>query len=104
MKNLAISLAVGVSALFTTAAVAAPVSADVLVQQGSNVQNARVVCNDSGRCWQERGERRVIINEPRDSYGYASRERHIEHRHYDDRGGIGFRAPGVSVGIGDDRY
>jgi hypothetical protein len=23
---------------------------------------------------------------------------------YEDRGGIGFRAPGVSVGIGGDRY
>jgi len=104
MKNLAIALAVGAGALFTTAAVAAPLSADVLVQQGSNLQNARMVCNDSGRCWHERGERRVIISEPRDSYGYAPRERHIEHRRYDDRGGVGFRAPGVSVGIGDDRY
>jgi hypothetical protein len=58
----------------------------------------------SGRCWHERGERRVILGEPRDSYGYGPRERYIEHRGYDDRGGIGFRAPGVSVGIGTDRY
>ena len=61
-----------------------------------------------GRRWRERGERRVIIGEHRDSYGYAPRERYIERREYqgydEDRGGIGFRAPGVSVGIGADRY
>jgi hypothetical protein len=63
-----------------------------------------MVCNENGRCWRERGERRVIIREPRDSYGYASRERYIDRRGYDEGGGIGFRAPGVSVGIGTDRY
>jgi hypothetical protein len=106
MKNLAISLAVGASALFTTAAFAAPLSGDVSIPQDSNIRNVRMVCNDSGRCWHERGERRVIINEPRDSYGYAPRERYIEHRGYDDRGGVGFHAPGVSagVGIGADHY
>ncbi|HLG84508.1 MAG TPA: hypothetical protein VKY22_26160 [Bradyrhizobium sp.] len=104
MKNLAISLAVGASALFTTAAFAAPLAGDVSITQDSNIQNVRMVCNDSGRCWRERGERRVIIGEPRDSYGYAPRERYIEHRGYDDRGGVGFRAPGVSVGIGADPY
>jgi hypothetical protein len=31
-------------------------------------------------------------------------ERYIERRGYEDRGGIGFSAPGVSVGIGTDRY
>ena len=41
----------------------------------------------------------------RDSYGYAPRrERYIERRGYGDGGGIGIRAPGVSVGIGTDRY
>ena len=69
-----------------------------------NIQNVRMVCNENGRCWRERGERRVIIRE-RDSYGYAPRERYIERRGYDeDRGGVRFRAPGVSVGIGTDRY
>ena len=32
------------------------------------------------------------------------RERYIERRGYEERSGIGFRAPGVSVGIGTDRY
>jgi hypothetical protein len=109
MKNLAIYLAAGASALFMTAASAAPLSADVSVASESNIQNVRMVCNENGRCWRERGESRVIVREPRDSYGYAPRERYIERRGYEgrgyeERGGIGFRAPGVSVGIGTDRY
>ena len=100
MNNLAISLAVGASALFVTAASAA----DISVSQESNIQNVRMVCNENGRCWRERGESRVIIREPRDSYGYAPRERYIERRGYEERGGIGFSAPGVSVGIGTGRY
>ena len=104
MKNLAIYLAVGASALFVTAASAAPFSAGVSVTPDSNIQNVRMVCNEDGRCWRERGERRVIIRDPSDSYGYAPRERYIERRGYEERGGIGFRAPGVSGGIGTDRY
>ena len=106
MKNLAICLGLGASALLMTAASAAPLPAEISVAPASNIQNVRMVCNENGRCWRERGERRVIIGEPRDSYGYAPRERYIERRGYDeDRGGgIGFRAPGVSVGIGTDRY
>ena len=75
MNGLTISLAVGASALLMTAASAAPLSADVLVLQQSNIQNVRMICNESGRCWRERDERRVIIGEPRESYGYAPRER-----------------------------
>jgi hypothetical protein len=106
MNNLAISLAVGASSLFMTAASAAPLSADLSAVPQSNIQNVRMVCNENGRCWRERGgESRVIIREPRDSYGYAPRDRYNDRRGYDeDRGGIGFRAPGVSVGIGNDRY
>jgi hypothetical protein len=104
MKNLAIYLAVGASALFVTTASAAPLSAGVSVAPESNIQNVRMVCNEDGRCWRERGERRVIIRDPGDSYGYAPRERYIERRGYEERGGIGFRTPGVSVGIGTDRY
>ena len=65
MNSLAITLAVGASALFMTAASAAPLSADVSVSPGSNIQNVRMVCNENGRCWRERGERRVIIRESR---------------------------------------
>jgi hypothetical protein len=88
-----------------SAASAAPLSHDVSAVPASNVQNVRMVCNEYGRCWREHSERRVIV-QPGDSYGYAPRERYIERRGYydEDRGGIGFRAPGVSVGIGTDRY
>jgi len=105
MKNLAIYLAAGASALLATVASAAPLSPNVSVAPESDIQNVRMVCNEAGRCWRQRGERRVIIREHSDSYGYAPRrERHIERRGYRDGGGIGIRAPGVSVGIGTERY
>ena len=104
MNKTAISFALGASALFATAATAAPLTADQLAVHNSNVLNVRMICNENGRCWRERSERRVIIGDPRDSYGYDRREGYVERRGYEDRGGIGFRAPGVSVGIGTDRY
>jgi hypothetical protein len=104
MNKLTIAFAVAAGTLFATAAGASPLSASQLIAPDSNIQNVRMVCNEAGRCWRQR-DRRVII---RDSYGYdAPRERYIErrdYRDYEDRGGIGFRAPGVSVGIGTDRY
>lgn len=104
MIKRAIFLGVGASALLVTAASAAPLFANATVSPESNVQNVRMVCNENGHCWRERGERRVIIRD-RDAYGYAPRDRYIERRgyydrDYEDRGGIGFSAPGVSVGIG----
>jgi hypothetical protein len=101
MKSLVISLAVGASALFVTAASAAPLSADLSVRPDGNIQNVRLVCNDNGRCWRERGERHVIIREPRESYGYER-----EHRGYyrERHEGVGVELPGVSVGIGARRY
>ncbi|WP_315702641.1 MULTISPECIES: hypothetical protein [unclassified Bradyrhizobium] len=104
MKALAIALAAAASTLVVTAASAAPLSANVSVAPDSNIQNVRMVCNEDGRCWRQRDERRVIIRDGRDAYGYAPRERYIERRDYEDRGGVGFSAPGVSVGIGTDRY
>lgn len=95
MNRLVLTLAVGASALFATAATAAPLVNGVTTLP-SDVENVRLVCNEDGRCFRERRERRVIIRE-RDSY---PRERYIERRGYEDRGGIGFSAPGVSVGIG----
>jgi len=100
MKTLVISLAVGASALFVTAASAAPLAADVSARPDSNIQNVRMVCNENGRCWRERSERRVIIREPRESYGYDRRRDYGDDR----RGGIGIQVPGVSVGIGSGRY
>ena len=105
MKTLAIYLAASASALLVTAASAAPLSPNAASAPDSNIQNVRMVCNEDGQCWRQRGERRVIIREQRDSYGYAPRrEGYIERRGYNEGAGIGIRAPGVSVGIGTDRY
>ena len=63
MKNLAIYLAAGASTLLMTAASAAPLSPNASVAPESNIQNVRMVCNEDGRCWRERSERRVIVRE-----------------------------------------
>ncbi|MEN3347158.1 MAG: hypothetical protein V7632_793 [Bradyrhizobium sp.] len=103
MNKLAISLAVGTSVLFATAAMAAPRIAIPAVAGDSNIQNVRMVCNDNGRCWRER---RVV----RESYGYDERRARYGERRgyggrgYEERGGVGIRVPGVSVGIGTERY
>ena len=103
MKTLTLALAAG-AALLATAASAAPLSIGS-VASDSNIQNVRMVCNEDGRCWRERGERRVIIRESRDAYGYAPREGYVERRSYEAREpGIGIRAPGVSIGVGVGRY
>jgi len=104
MRTFAIALAAAASALVMSAASAAPLSPVVPSAPESNIQNVRMVCNEHGRCWHERTERRVIIREGRDSYDYAPRDRYIERRDYRDRGGVEFNAPGVSVGVGSDRY
>ena len=104
MNKLAIALAAGASALFVTAASAAPLSNGIVALPDNAIEKVRMICDEEGRCWRERGERRVIIRE-RDSYDYAPRERYIERREYyndEPRAGIGFRAPGVSIGVGVD--
>ena len=102
MNKIALSFAVGASALFVTGATAAPLAINRLVAPEGNVQNVRMVCDESGRCWRQRSERRVIL---RESYGSdVPRERYVQRRGYEERGGVGFSAPGVSVGIGTGRY
>jgi len=63
MKKFAISLAVGASALFATAAFAAPLSNGMTTLPDGNIEKVRMVCNENGRCWRERGQRRVIIRD-----------------------------------------
>src|SRR5689334_8875836 len=102
MNKIAISFALGASALLVTAATAAPLAVNRLAAPDGNVQNVRMVCDEYGRCWRQRSERRVII---RESYGNdVPRERYVQRRGYEERGGIGISAPGVSVGIGTGRY
>ncbi|MDD1532881.1 MULTISPECIES: hypothetical protein [unclassified Bradyrhizobium] len=109
MKTFAIALLAGVGAL---AAVSGARASDIYTTSEYTdpdlVQQVRLVCDDSGRCYRTRSGSRVIV---RDSYNYMPRDRYYErrtyHRHYDDgpRAGVGIRAPGVSVGVGvGDRW
>ena len=107
MRKISIALLAGAGVLFANSAMAANVftnGATFLGMNQPNVEQVRLVCDDSGRCYRSRGSRRVVIQQSYgDSYNYAPRERYIERRgYYDDqpRPGIGFSAPGVSIGVG----
>jgi len=104
MKAFSIALAAAATTLVATAASAAPLAPDVSVVPQRGIQNVRMICNENGRCWHEHSDRVIIRERDRDSYAYAPRHRYIERRDYDDRPGVGFRAPGVSIGVGTDRY
>jgi hypothetical protein len=113
MRKISIALLAGTGVLFANSAMAADVFGNDATYSGMNqpsVEQVRLVCDDSGRCFRSRGSRRVVNQQGYgDSYNYAPRERYIERRgYYDDqpRSGIGFRAPGVSigVGVGNDRW
>ena len=96
MNKLIISLALGASAMFATAASAGPLSNGLAVIPDNGIENVRMICNEYGRCWRERGQRRVIID---DSYNYAPRELYIERRGYYD-GGYYNDGPSVGIGVG----
>jgi hypothetical protein len=113
MKKISIALLASAGVLFANSAMAAGVFSNDATYFGMNqpnVEQVRMVCDDSGRCYRSRGSRRVVIQQGYDdSYNYAPREQYIERRgYYDDqpRPGIGFSAPGVSigVGVGNDRW
>jgi hypothetical protein len=102
MRKIAIGLLAGAGALMASSANASDIYTSSEYSNPDLIQQVRMVCDDSGRCYRSR-ESRVIV---RDSYNYAPRERYIERRHYRDydepRAGVGIRAPGVSVGVGVD--
>ena len=102
MRKIAIGLLAGASALMAGSANASDIYTSSEYTNPDLIQQVRMVCDDSGRCYRSR-ESRVIV---RDSYAYQPRERYIERRHYRDydepRAGVGIRAPGVSVGVGVD--
>jgi hypothetical protein len=105
MKKLAISLAIGLSALLASGANAAPLATNLSMQPNSGIEHVRLVCDEYGRCVRTRADRRIVV-EPgyRESYGYyGPRERYIERRDYYDHGpsvGIGVGPGGVGVGVG----
>jgi hypothetical protein len=105
MKKLIIPLAIGATALFASAASAAPLSNGVSVMPDNGIENVRLVCDDSGRCYRTRGSRRVVVERDYgDSYNYYPRDRyyHGGYGYYDSgpRFGIGVGPGGVGVGVG----
>lgn len=93
MNKVFISLALGAGALFATSASAAPLSNGIAAMPDNGIENVRMVCDEYGRCWRQRGQRRVIV----DSYNYAPRERY--RRGYYD-GGYYNSGPSVGIGVG----
>jgi hypothetical protein len=102
MRKIAVTLLAGAGALFAGSANASDIYTSTEYSNRDLVQPVRMICREDGRCYQTRGGSRVIVE---DSYNYAPRDRYIERRSYRDwddgpRAGVGFRAPGVSVGVG----
>ena len=109
MRTITIALLAGVGALAAAGgAKAADVYTTGAYMSPDLIQEVRLVCDDAGNCYRTQGGARVIV---RDSYARMPRERYYERRTYRDwddgpRGGVGIRAPGVSVGVGvgSDRW
>ena len=106
MKNVVISVAIGLGAMLSSGANAAPLSASPSMMPDNGIENVRMVCDELGRCYRTRGGQRVIIQQ--DSYDYAPRDRYIERRGYYDGGyynggpsvGVGVGPVGVGIGVG----
>jgi hypothetical protein len=103
MRKIAIGLLAGAGALLTGSANASDIYTSSEYTNSDLLQQVRMVCDEDGRCYRSRSSRTIV----RDSYAYAPRERYVERRRYRDwddgpRAGVGFRAPGVSVGVGVD--
>ena len=104
MRKIAIGLLAGAGALLAGSANASDIYTGSEYTNADLIQQVRMVCDDSGRCYRSR-ESRVIV---RDSYNYAPRERYIERRGYYNDGyynngpsvGIGVGPGGVGVGVG----
>jgi hypothetical protein len=106
MRKFVVALLSGAGALIAYGANASDIYTSNEYANTQLVHQVRLVCDESGRCYRSQGGRRVIVEE---SYNYAPRERYIERRGYrdwDDGPRAGFRAPGVSVGVGvgNDRW
>ena len=63
MRKISIALVTGAGVLFANSAMAADVFTNDATHLGMNqpnVEQVRLVCDDSGRCYQSRGSRRVV--------------------------------------------
>lgn len=103
MKNLMVSLAVGTAALFVSGASAAPLS-PTTTHIDNGIENVRMVCDQSGRCWRERGPRRVIMQDDGynsyNSYNSYDSGRRGDRYYEERRPAVGIQVPGVSIGVG----
>jgi hypothetical protein len=101
MRALAIALLAGAASLSVGSAKATDIYTSSEYASPDLVQQVRLVCDDAGNCYRSGGSR-VIIG---DSYNYYGPRRGY-YRDWDDgpRAGFGIRAPGVSVGVGVDRW
>ena len=92
MRKLTLTLLAGAGALIASNAYAA----DEIQTGGSSplLHQARVICDDAGRCWNTRSDRRVIIGN-----GYYGPRRYYD-RDYYRAPGVGVHGPGFSFGVG----
>ena len=100
MNKILISLLAGAGALVATSAQAAPLS-PVAPVIDNGVENVRLVCNEWGRCWRQRGPR-IVYGDSYNYYGGYAPRYGYGYRHYEP--GVRFNAPGVSIGIGGGGY
>ena len=77
----------------------------------NGMENVRMVCDQFGRCWRERGQRRMMRQEGYGydrGYGYGHGRPHYNsynsYDSYNSAPGIGIQVPGLSIGMGGGRW
>ena len=96
MKKLAITLLAGAGLFVGVSSASADsfVRSDIYTEGDAGLTQVRMVCNEFGRCWNDR-RRRVVVRE-------YDAPRYYGERHYYGGGpsvGIGFGPRGVGVGV-----
>ena len=101
--KLVLAAALSAAALFASDARAADSLGGYYQGAAPVAERVRTICDDYGRCWQERTARRVVIDQDDGAY-YRPRERYVERRYYPDRpqAGVGVYTPNVTVDLDDD--
>jgi hypothetical protein len=103
MRSFTVALVAGAGVLLTSSAFAGPMTNGIFgSNSGAGTEQVRVVCDEYGRCFERHGSRRDVID--RDAYNYEPRPRYQERRRYNDGPGIGIQVPGVSIGVGGNRW
>jgi hypothetical protein len=73
---------------------AMPLNGSLAVQNDNLVQNARIICDNRGRCYEIRRNKRVYVPAPRSHRAY----RH-HHDRYDHNRGVGIGVGGVDIRV-----